>query len=200
MIDWRRIGQSSDWRFVGLFLAVAILLQAIGPEYFRYQRDWTQSGQAWRVLSAHWVHVGWAHLALNAAGLAICVTLTTPNWSLRRWLLQSLCMSAVISMLCTLQNPEINWYAGFSGVLFGLYFLAACDLYRRDRLIAVLVAAAIVIKVMLEQFTSLDIDSSALIGARVVVDAHLYGLLTAIAIALVWSTYTMNHGSRTQSN
>ena len=200
MIDLRRIRQSSDWRFVGIFLGIAVLLQIIGPEYFRYQRDWLQSGQVWRVITAHWVHVGWAHLVLNTVGLAICVTLTTPNWSLRRWFAQSLAMGAAISILCTLQNPEISWYAGFSGVLFGLYFLAAHDLYRRDRLIAVLVASAIVVKIVLEQYTSIDLDSSALIGARVVVDAHLYGLLSAIAIALLWSTYTMNHETRTHSN
>jgi len=200
MIDWRRIRQSGDWRFVGIFLGLAVLLQALGPEYFRYQRDWLQTGQVWRVITAHWVHVGWAHLALNTLGLVICVTLTTPGWSLGRWFAQSLAMGIAISVLCTLQNPEIFWYAGFSGVLFGLYFLAAHDLYRRDRLIAVLVASAIVIKVVLEQYTTIDLDSSALIGARVVVDAHLYGLLSAIAIALLWSTYTMNHVTRKHSN
>ncbi|MCP4469609.1 MAG: hypothetical protein GY815_02795, partial [Gammaproteobacteria bacterium] len=32
------------------------------------------------------------------------------------------------------------------------------------------------------------VNSGALIGARVIVDAHLYGLLMAIAIALVWAS------------
>ena len=200
MIEWQRIRHSGDWRFVGIFVAIAVLLQIIGPEYFRYQSDWPQSGQLWRVVSAHWVHVGWMHLLLNTLGLAICVTLTTPGWSLQRWFVQSLLLAIGISLLCTLQNPEISWYAGFSGVLFGLYFLGAHDLYRRDRLIAVLVASAIVIKVLLEQYTDIDVDSSALIGARVIVDAHLYGLLSAMAIALVWSTYTMNTDTGKHSN
>jgi rhomboid family GlyGly-CTERM serine protease len=200
MIEWQRIRHSGDWRFVGIFVAIAVVLQIIGPEYFRYQSDWPQSGQLWRVVSAHWVHVGWMHLLLNTLGLAICVTLTTPGWSLQRWFVQSLLLAVGISLLCTLQNPEISWYAGFSGVLFGLYFLGAHDLYRRDRLIAVLVASAIVIKVLLEQYTDIDVDSSALIGARVIVDAHLYGLLSAMAIALVWSTYTMNTDTGKHSN
>ena len=200
MIEWQRIRHSGDWRFVGIFVAIAVVLQIIGPEYFRYQSDWPQSGQLWRVVSAHWVHVGWMHLLLNTLGLAICVTLTTPGSSLQRWFVQSLLLAVGISLLCTLQNPEISWYAGFSGVLFGLYFLCAHDLYRRDRLIAVLVASAIVIKVLLEQYTDIDVDSSALIGARVIVDAHLYGLLSAMAIALVWSTYTMNTDTGKHSN
>ena len=63
-----------------------------------------------------------------------------------------------------------------------------------------LVISAIVIKVLMEQFSFYDFNTGSLIGARVVVDAHLYGLLMAIAIALLWSTYTMNHGTRNHSN
>ena len=197
---WQRIRTSPDWQFVGLNLLIATLLQLVGPEHLRYERDWLQTGQVWRIVSAHWVHVGWAHLALNSLGLAICVSLANPRWSLRRWFLQSLCLGLGISLLFTLQNPELHWYVGFSGILFGLYFLAAHDLYARDRLVALLMGGAIVIKVIFEQYTPYDLDSSDLIGAPVIVDAHLYGLLTAIAIALAWATYTMNHGPTQQSN
>ena len=191
---------SPDWQFVGLNLLVAVLLQLIGPEYFRYDHDWLQTGQVWRLVSAHWVHVGWNHLALNMLGLAICVTLAHPRWSLGRWLWQSLCLAICISTLFTLQNPELHWYVGFSGVLFGLYFLAAHDLYARDRLVALLMGGAIVIKVIIEQYTPFELDSSGIIGAPVVVDAHLYGLLTATVIALVRATYTLNHAPTRQSN
>ena len=85
-------------------------------------------------------------------------------------------------------------------MLFGLYALCALSLYRRDRLIAVLIIVAITGKVIMEQTGFSDFNSSALIGARVIVDAHLYGLITAIAIALGWATYTMNHRTDTQSN
>jgi len=60
--------------------------------------------------------------------------------------------------------------------------------------------SAIVIKVIIEQFTPYDITSADIIGAPVIVDAHLYGLMLAIAIALAWSTYTMNHAPTNQSN
>jgi rhomboid family GlyGly-CTERM serine protease len=176
------------------------LLQLIGPEYFRYQQDLAQNGQIWRYISAHWVHVGWLHLLLNGVGLMICVSLTSPGWSPARWLLCCVIMALGISFLLTVFNPEVRDYAGLSGVLFGLYMLGAFSLYARDRLIAVLIIAAIVIKVLMEQFKFYDFNSGELIGARVIVDAHLYGLLMAIAIALVWTTYTMNHGPTRQSN
>ena len=172
-----------------------VLLQAIGPEYFRFQQNLVDKGQLWRFISAHWVHVGWMHLLLNVAGLVICVSLTHPRWNPARWLLCCVVMGLGISVMLALNNPEVRDYAGLSGVLFGLYVLTALSLYARDRLIAVLIIAAIVIKILMEQFTSLEFNSGALIGARVIVDAHLYGLLMAIAIALVWATYTMNQRS-----
>ena len=197
---WQRVRNSPDWHFVGLNFIIAAVLQLLGPEYFRYNHDWPQTGQVWRIVSAHWVHVGWEHLALNTLGLAICVSLANPRWSVKRWFLQCLIMGIGISTLFTLQNPELHWYVGFSGILFGLYFLAAHGLYARDRLLALLMGGAIVIKVVIEQYTPFDLDSSELIGAPVIVDAHLYGLLMAIAIALAWATYTMNHSPTRQSN
>ena len=102
-------------------------------------------------------------------------------------------------------SAAVAVYAATSGVWSlrigaAVYVLGAVSLYPRDRLIAVLIIAAIVIKVLMEQFSFYDFNTGSLIGARVVIDAHLYGLLMAIAIALLWSTYTMNARSREQSN
>jgi hypothetical protein len=109
-------------------------------------------------------------------------------------------MAIGISILLALFNPDVVDYAGLSGVLFGLYMLTALSLYSRDRLIAVLIVAAIVIKVLMEQFSFYDFNSGELIGARIIIDAHLYGLLMAIAIALAWATYTMNQSQTRQSD
>jgi len=197
---WQRIKKSPDWRFVAIMIPLMALLQAIGPEYFRYELDWTSTGQVWRLVSAHWVHVGWIHLLLNGLGLVICVSLTTPGWSIRRWLASSLIMATGISIMLTLFNDDVRDYAGYSGVLYGLYVLAAISLFARDRLVAGLIIAAIVAKVVMEQLDLYTFDTGDIIGARVIIDAHLYGLLMAITIALVWMAYTMNHGPNRQSN
>ena len=133
---WERVRQSPDWRFVAALITLMALLQAIGPEYFRYERDWTSTGEIWRNVTAHWVHVGWLHLLLNALGLVICVSLTNPGWSIRRWLTISITVAIGISIMLTLFNPEVSDYAGYSGVLYGLYVLAAISLFSGDRLIA----------------------------------------------------------------
>ena len=58
MIPWRRILQSSDWQYLAMVIPLMVLFQAIGPEYLRYQQNAVADGQWWRILSAHWVHVG----------------------------------------------------------------------------------------------------------------------------------------------
>ena len=189
---WRRILQSPDWRYIALLIPFMTLLQLIGPEYFRFEREWLERGELWRPISAHWVHVGWMHLFLNGLSLVVCVSLTTPGWSIRRWLATTLVMGAVISILLILNNPEVGDYAGHSGILYGLYVLGGVSLFARDRLVAVLIVAAIVIKILMEQFSFYDFNTGSLIGARVIVDAHMYGVLTAIVIALLGTTYTMN--------
>ncbi len=94
-------------------------------------------------------------------------------------------LSLGISLLFSLLNPELGWYVGYSGVLYGIFMLAAFDLYLRDKIIAVLLAAAIVIKITIEQSGELNLTTSDIIGTPVVVDAHLYGVLLAVTIALV---------------
>ncbi len=197
---WQRIKTSPDWRFVAVIIPVMTLMQLIGPETFRYERDWSSTGEIWRIVTGHLVHVGWIHLLFNALSLVICVSLTTPGWSAKRWLANTVCMAVGISLLMTLLNPEVGDYAGHSGVLYGLFILGAISLFPRDRLIAILVIAAIVTKVLMEQFNFYDFNTADIIGARIIVDAHLYGLLMAIAIALIWATYTMNHSQTRQSN
>lgn len=189
---WKSLVESPDWRYLAGALAVMTLLQIIGPEALRYQRDWHDSGELWRFFSAHWVHVGWAHLALNSAGLIICVALTAPRWPAWRWLLVTAVIGICISVLVEWRNPEIRDYAGHSGVLFGLYLLGALALFARDRLVAVLIIVAIAVKIGLEQYAGVDFDTGRLIGANVIVDAHLYGVIGAIVVALVTAGVTMN--------
>ena len=166
-------------------MLLMVALQLAGPELSRFQSDWLQSGDYWRILTAHWVHVNWKHFLLNAAGLLLFLSITAPGWSIVRWLIYQVCFALGISILFTLLNPQLDWYVGYSGILYGIFLLAAIDLYHRDSLIALIVGAAIVIKITLEQTSDINLTTSDMIGSPVVVDAHFYGVLLAILIAIV---------------
>lgn len=181
----------SGWIFVAGMIALMIIMQLFDIHALRYQYDWLPKTEYWRLLSAHWIHVNWMHLALNAAGLLLCMAIATPRWKISEWIVYNLILASGISILFSLRNPHLGWYAGYSGVLFGIYFLAAVDLYRREKLIALLLGAAISIKVILEQSSDLKITTSELISTPVIIDAHLYGLLLGISIALAQRAYTI---------
>ncbi len=179
------------WLFVTGMLLLMVVLQLLGQKLFRYQFNWLESGHYWRLLSAHWAHTNWVHFLLNAIGLILCMSITTPGWSISRWLCYQLILALGISILFSVFNPELRWYLGYSGVLYGIFLLAAIDLLPRDRLIGLLLGAAIVIKITLEQTSDINLTSSDIIGSPVIVDAHLYGMLLAMAIALLNRVFTM---------
>ncbi len=172
-------------------LAIMAALQLFDIRLLRYQFGWWGDSEYWRSFTAHWVHANWSHFLLNAAGLILCMTITSPKWSSWRWIAYNFYLAIGISALFTLRNPELRWYVGYSGILFGIYLLAAIDLYARDRIVAFLLGAAIVSKVVLEQTSDINITTEDMIGVPVVIDAHLYGLLLGFSIALALRVYTI---------
>jgi rhomboid family GlyGly-CTERM serine protease len=185
------IGASTSWLFVGVSLLVMVCLQLVDSQIFRFQQDWVQQAEFWRVISAHWIHFNWQHLLLNGLGLLLCVAIARPVWSIGRWIGYNLLLAIGISMLFTWLNPELVWYVGYSGVLFGVLLLAAIDLFKTERVIALLLGIGVCSKVALEQTSSLTVTTNDFIGVPVIIDAHLYGLLLAVAIALVNQVNTM---------
>ena len=179
------------WLFCSIILIVMGLLQLFDFDTLRYQENWLSQGEYWRIVSGHWIHVNWPHLLLNALGLMLCMGIASPVWSIKWWVTYNFLLALGISLLFTLLNPELEWYAGYSGVLYGIFLLAAFDLYERDKLIAVILAIAIISKILLEQIGSINVTSSKFIGTLVVTDAHYYGVLLAILIALVQRLFTI---------
>lgn len=172
-------------------LLVMVCLQIIDSQSFRFQQDWVQQAEFWRVITAHWIHFNWQHLLLNGLGLVLCVAIARPAWSIGRWIVYNLLLAIGISMLFTWLNPELDWYVGYSGVLFGVFLMSAIELFKTERIIALLLGIGVCSKVVLEQTSSLVVTTNDFIGVPVIIDAHLYGLLLAVVIALGNKGYTM---------
>ena len=186
-------GGSANCWFIAASLLVMTLMQVIDSHIFRFQQDWIQQAEFWRVITAHWIHFNWQHLLLNGIGLVLCVAIARPVWSVRRWIVYNGLLAIGISLLFTWLNPELDWYVGYSGVLFGVFLLAAIELFKTERIIALLLGIGICSKVALEQTSSLTVTTSDFIGVPVIIDAHLYGLLLALVIAVGNQLYTIAH-------
>lgn len=122
------------WRLFAAIAAACIALLA-WPEavaFLRWQRGvsgaWGafSDGECWRMLSAHFVHLGVWHALANLAGLALVIEClgawTRPDEALAMMLVSAL---AIIAGLA-LRDPAVGWYAGLSGVVHGLW--AGCAL------------------------------------------------------------------------
>jgi rhomboid family GlyGly-CTERM serine protease len=179
------MGVMRRWLPLSGFILLMLLLQLVGPEHFRYETRAIHDLQLWRLLSGHWVHANWVHYVLNMAGFVLCLALTDIHWSSWQWGWRILLLSLGISLCFYGLQPDMGWYVGFSGVLFGLYILAASATLRIQPLLSGLLLAFIAIKIILEQWSSANITSGDLIGVPVLVDAHFYGVLLAIFIIII---------------
>ena len=180
-------GTSSNGYYVLVSFLLMVCLQIIDSQSFRFQQDWVQKAEFWRVVTAHWIHFNWQHLLLNGLGLVLCVGIARPTWSIGRWTVYNLLLAIGISMLFTWFNPELGWYVGYSGVLFGVFLLSAFELFKTERIMALLLGLGVCSKVALEQMSPMTVTSSDIIGVPVIIDAHLYGLVLAAAIALIFA-------------
>ena len=151
----------------------------------RYDRDAILAGQLWRLLTGHLVHLGGSHLAMNLVGLALIWMLFGRLMSTAAWLATLLASALTVSLGLLVFNPELMWYVGLSGVLHGM-FLAGAILsivsgYRAE----ILLLGFIVAKLAWEQWVGPLPGSAEVAGGDVVVDAHLYGAIAGVIVALV---------------
>ena len=112
---------------MGLVLALAGGA-ALWPGLFdavRYDRGAVASGEAWRLVTAHLVHLNAGHAALNAAGLAIVAWIFSETLVARRQAAALAVAATFVDIGLFFVHPEITSYAGLSGALHGLFAAGA---------------------------------------------------------------------------
>jgi rhomboid family GlyGly-CTERM serine protease len=180
---------NGDGKFgIGLLIACAVLLLPelggdAGRALLRYDRAGLAAGQGWRLLTAHVVHLGLEHAALNSLGLVLMWALFARDYRPRQWALILLSALTAIDAGLWLRDSTVVWYVGSSGVLHGVMAAGTLAHLRRRDLDGWLLAAFLISKVAYEQHMgALPFADS---GAGVIVDAHLFGALGGLAIATV---------------
>ena len=169
-----------------LLLALPCLLALGGEPWIlalQYQRDALAQGEWWRLLTAHWVHLGLQHLLLDGAGLVLLWALYARALRPVAWLLVLLCATVAIDAGLWWGAPRIQWYVGISGLLHGAWAAGALAMaLRRDRL-AWLMLGALAAKLLLEHRAGVSLLAS---GMPVVTVAHVYGAMGGlIAVGLL---------------
>ena len=170
--------------FLAAFVSLSASLQ-IFNDSFIYWRE-SLLGEFWRLWTAHWVHVSWPHYFLNILAF-ICLPFIFPRASIWNFAAILLILPPLISLSFYFFLPNIEAYAGLSGVLHGAYVAVACVhlLYQRERGFAMLVLFLIFAKLIWEN-TIGNQETAQLIGSPVLVEAHLLGVIWGIGVAVLY--------------
>ena len=163
-------------------MTLIALLGSDANQWLRYDRIAISDGQLWRVITGHFTHLGWSHLAMNLAGLALIWAIFGGHITWQRWLCLLLVGAIGISTLLFTFNTHLRWYVGLSGVLHTL-FIAGCmaDL-KHKRWDTRLLLALVIVKLGYEQIWGPMPGSESTAGGKVVVDAHFYGAICGVLI------------------
>lgn len=155
-----------------------VFLQIAGLENnLRYDRQAVLGGEIWRLFSGNLVHLGWPHVWLNVAGLALIWLLFGALLSPSVWLFHIAWTSLAVGLGLLCFDPNLSWYVGLSGVLHGLFVAGLLAEYKTQRSFAVLVFAIFSAKLVWEQVYGPLPGSERAAGGNVVVNAHLYGAI-----------------------
>lgn len=179
-----------------LVIVIGAVLVALGQgagSLLQYQRDEILAGQLWRLLSAHFVHLGWGHFALNASGLTLIWALFHQYLKPWQWLLVIFMLALFVSLGLLVFSVDVQWYVGLSGVLHGLLVVGLAREWSRQQVTTYLLASVLVIKLTYEKFAGVMPGSGALSGGQVIIDAHLYGSIGGLLLAGVL-TLMIKHG------
>lgn len=184
------MNQTEQFKKTLLMLAMCISISAclqVFQQYFIYWR-FSFFTEPWRWWTGHWVHVGWIHFLLNMLAF-ICLPFIFPMIRKRFLIFLLLILPPCISFSFYLIYPEVQAYAGLSGLLHGLYVACAlaCLQLKKERKFSILVLILVLAKIAWENsFGSLQ--TAALIGSPVLVEAHLMGVIMgALCTALILS-------------
>ncbi len=163
-----------------------------------FKRDAISHGQWWRIISGNFVHTNYPHLALNLTGWWIMGLLFFDSFQGKKILLSTFFLSIFTGTCLYWFSTSLEWYAGFSGVLYGLFLVGAITaILQKDYLFGIAVALLIIGKVLWGVFLGESESSVELIGVPVATDAHLFGITGAIIVGLfLASTHFLQERSR----
>jgi len=187
--------QRSLWFFI--IVAALIILLWIPGEYsielLNYQRSAVSNGEYWRLITGHLVHSNIWHLLLNLASLTMIGLLFSQHLSIKLWSTVFILSAIIISGCYYFIAPEYERYVGLSAVLYSVIIIGALHDLKQQTLVAMLILIVVTGRVIWQQYHG-SVDSLAeLIGDRVAIESHLFGISTGYLIGLTLLTWNHFH-------
>lgn len=169
-----------------LIAVVAFIFNNDIIDKLSYNRDLLAQGQWWLFFTGHLLHTNDMHLLLNSAAVILLWALHGQFFSWKNYLIIWLILALGTSLGLYFFSPELISYVGLSGVLHGFFVIGACKDIEHKEKTGYLLLFAVIAKVIYEQIFGASEEVKQLIEANVAIDAHLYGLISGLIVAVVW--------------
>jgi len=169
---------------LGSLLLALGLFAPITEPLLQFDRASIIQGQGWRLFTSQLIHYGIYHLAMNIVALLLCGYLLLQQLTPMRY--AGLLVTCLIGVGFGLYygHPDLQFYAGFSGVLHGFIVAGLILNWREARWFYALAGLALLAKLFNEQSAGFD-SSHPLLPVPVAVDAHLYGALSGVVFTVI---------------
>jgi rhomboid family GlyGly-CTERM serine protease len=178
------------WLVPLLIAALCVALSLGGDaarEWGRYDRAALETGQLWRLLTGHLVHLGWGHLWPNILALLLISGLVEEFLKPTEFAVASVAAALGIDAGLYAFDPGVPWYVGLSGVLHGLVACGALMMLQaRQFRIGAALGLGLAAKLAFEQIHGPIPFTQASAGGPVIVAAHLYGTISGALAAVAF--------------
>lgn len=122
----------TEWLVLPLVLGIgcaALVLMAASNDRWHealdYRRVAVASGEFWRLMTAHLMHLNAAHAVLDIAGLLLVAWIFSREFDAKRQALALAVGAAFVDFGLWFFHPEVEHYVGLSGALHGLFAAGA---------------------------------------------------------------------------
>ena len=169
-----------------IFISLVLIVCQVFQSELIFERQKIADGEIWRIMTGNWVHTNIPHLIMNIIGLWLLWMLFNETLTPFMLYLTLFVTNLSIGLALLLLSPELFWYAGLSGSLYGLYITgASVALLNKDYIgsipLFILIPSKLVMDLTQDDITDF---SSTLINAPVATEAHIYGVIAALAISI----------------
>jgi rhomboid family GlyGly-CTERM serine protease len=183
---------------LAIFVSLTGLLAFLGPwlnPLLAWNRYDIEDFQWWRLFTGHLMHTNLWHACINLSVLSAAAAIFGKAYKPQSWLLIFLILSLTNSIALFLFTPWLANYVGLSGVLYGILAVGFLSTFYKSPVLNAVVLICITAKIIYEQMPGFDVNYlRTQIEAAVIVDAHLYGLITGIVIytaMLAWKSLSL---------
>ena len=166
-----------------IIISLLLLINQFIQDDLLFLRENIQQGEIWRIWTGNLVHSNYYHLGMNLVGFWLFIFIFKDFLNSTQLFIALALLVTGVGLGLYYLSPELMWYAGISGALYGLFIVGSVyALLHKDFITGLSVIIVIPVKIIWDHLNNGGQTNADLIGVAVSTDSHIYGISTAFII------------------